>query len=111
MLMFFAASIVYTIIFHGVKLWLFLTFEKRSHILAYLVVLKSLLLTFDILTNGLLFYKVLVFKGAELFMLGGLITLTLTVVGPSPIITLTTNGNFHQKSQIDSDCQFAAAFL
>ena len=91
-LMCFVASLVYTLLFHGGKLWFLLTTEKRSMILGTIVIFKTLLLTFDILTNGLLFYKVLVFKGLQLFNVQGLIAMTISVAAPSPIITLSTNG-------------------
>lgn len=94
LLMCFVASLVYTLLFHGVKLWHYLTFERRSLTLGTLAILKTVLLTFDLLTNGLLLYKVLVFKGLHLFDLSGLVAMTLSVVGPSPIITLSTNGTF-----------------
>ena len=88
----FVASLIYTLLFHGVKLWYYLTFERKSMSLGTLAILKTVLLAFDLLTNGLLLYKVLVFKGLRLFDLSGVVALTLSVVGPSPIITLSTNG-------------------
>jgi len=92
--MLFVASVVYTLIFHGARIWIFLIVEKGAVMLGFIAIVKSLFLTFDILTNGLLFYKVLVFKGIHLFDPRGVVPLALSVAAASPLITLTTNGTF-----------------
>ena len=91
-LMCFVATLVYTIAFHAASVMFYLSWDKKATILGFLVFLKSLLLLFDILTNGMLLYKVLVFKGIDLFDLHGLLGFTISIVAPSPIITLVTNG-------------------
>ncbi|KAJ3059312.1 hypothetical protein HK102_010061, partial [Quaeritorhiza haematococci] len=64
-----------------------------ARILALFVVLKGLLLCFDLITNGLFLYEALVYRKLGLFETGSdnTIALVLSVVAVSPLVTLTTN--------------------
>ena len=87
----FGVSVVYVILFHALQLWHVLMFKKRSPTLGLLVTIKALLLIFDILTNSLLLYAVLVNKGVNICSQDWPTQLILAIVIPSPIVTLTTN--------------------
>lgn len=93
-LMCFVATVVYQVAFHASSVMLYLSWDKRATMLGFLVFLKSLLLLFDVITGGMLFYKVLVYKGIDLFEVKGLVGMTISVVAPSAIVTLVTNGIF-----------------
>jgi hypothetical protein len=107
-LMCFVATLVYQVVFHAVSVMFYLAMDKRATVLGFLVFLKSLLLLFDIISNGMLFYKVLVYKGIAIFDISGLIAFTISVVAPSSIITLITNGNFIFNKR---SCEYPSSFL
>lgn len=108
-LMCFVATLLYQVAFHASSVMFYLSFDKRATTLGALVFLKSLLLLFDIITNGMLFYKVLVYKGIDLFQLSGLVGFAISIVAPSPIITLITNGIF--LLIISRTCKHSTSFL
>ncbi|KAH6600324.1 hypothetical protein BASA61_002327 [Batrachochytrium salamandrivorans] len=91
LLVLFGFTLFYTIMFHAFRLWRVITFSKKSPVLGMLVILKAVLLLFDVLTNALLLYQVLVFSGLDLLAAERHLQLMLAVVVPSPIVTLTTN--------------------
>ncbi|EGF80352.1 hypothetical protein BATDEDRAFT_24849 [Batrachochytrium dendrobatidis JAM81] len=91
LLVLFGIALFYTVMFHTIRLWRVTTFVKKNPILGILVVIKAMLLLFDILTNALLLYQILVYSGLRLLSADRQLQLMLAVVVPSPIITLTTN--------------------
>ncbi|KAJ1340516.1 hypothetical protein BSLG_004901 [Batrachochytrium salamandrivorans] len=91
LLVLFGFTLFYTIMFHAFRLWRVITFSKKSPVLGMLVILKAVLLLFDVLTNALLLYQVLVFSGLDLLAAERHLQLMLAVAVPSPIVTLTTN--------------------
>nr|KAJ3418967.1 hypothetical protein HK105_007572 [Polyrhizophydium stewartii] len=84
-------SVLYTVLFHTGRLWRAVTFTRRAPLLGALVVVKALLLLFDLATNALLLYQVLVFSKLRLLALDRPVQLMLAVIIPSPLVTLTTN--------------------
>ncbi|KAJ3118919.1 hypothetical protein HDU96_006570 [Phlyctochytrium bullatum] len=90
-LILFGITALYIILFHAVRLLRVLAFEKKAPFLAALVVLKALLLCWDIMTNSLLLYETLVSRGTQLFAPNHTVNLVLSVAIPSPLVTLTTN--------------------
>ncbi|KAJ3049831.1 hypothetical protein HK097_009168, partial [Rhizophlyctis rosea] len=65
LLLLFAASLAYTILFHSLRLGRILAFKKGATVLGLVVVIKGLCLLLDAFTNGVLLYEVLVFKGKD----------------------------------------------
>ncbi|KAJ3267474.1 hypothetical protein HK104_005838, partial [Borealophlyctis nickersoniae] len=92
LLMVFAVSLAYTLLFHIFRLWKVLTFKKKAPGLAATVAVKGVFLGWDLLTNGLLAYEVLVKDGPE-FLNDRSSTqkLMLSVAIVGPIVTLITN--------------------
>jgi hypothetical protein len=92
LLLVFAASFVFNILFHTFRRWRLLTFSKCAPTLAWLFVVKALLLTLDIVTQALLLYSVLKRFGDLLFKNNeAAIPIMLTILIVSPIVTLSTN--------------------
>ncbi|KAI8919643.1 hypothetical protein BC831DRAFT_480595 [Entophlyctis helioformis] len=83
LLVVFGITLLYTILFHA--------FRVAVPTLGVFVILKALFLIFDILTNALLLYQVLLYSGLRLLANDVHLQLMLSVVVPSPVITLTTN--------------------
>ncbi|KAJ3415936.1 hypothetical protein HDV05_003777 [Chytridiales sp. JEL 0842] len=89
-LLIFVASIVSTVLFHAFRL-LQTLIKKRAVGLGLLVVLKSFLVLWDILTNNLLLYTLLTTQGVQLFQTNIPTRILLSIVVVSPAVTLATN--------------------
>ncbi|KAJ3109409.1 hypothetical protein HDU97_006654 [Phlyctochytrium planicorne] len=84
-------TVLYIILFHAGRLFRVLAFTKKATLLGLLVVIKAILLCWDIMTNSLLLYATLVSLGASLFHHSLIISLLLSIIIPSSIVTLSTN--------------------
>ena len=91
MLAVFAFTLFSTMTLHTLRLTRLLISQKRAYMLSFMVVIKILLLMFDLLTNALLLYETLVFKLTGLFTMTLVVNLVLAVFAASPLIGLTTN--------------------
>ncbi|KAJ3307792.1 hypothetical protein HDU76_004366 [Blyttiomyces sp. JEL0837] len=90
-LMLYVTSIIYTIMYHALRLTKMLAIDKKAIALALLVLAKAFLLLWDIFTNSLLLYEALVFEGVNVCRLDQTMRLVLSVIVVSPILSLTTN--------------------
>jgi hypothetical protein len=87
-----AGSILYTIMYHAGRLFTILAFKKKAALLGFIILFKALLLIWDVFTNGLLLYEVLIPNGITLCSSPSKpVTLVLAVISVSPLVTLGTN--------------------
>lgn len=88
----FVASLAFTLVFHSVKLSYRLASEKGALTLAILVLVKAVLLGFDIATLSYLLYEMLVVNGTSLLNPGNSnVAMMVSIAGPSPLVSLLTN--------------------
>ncbi|KAJ3382223.1 hypothetical protein HDU92_004879 [Lobulomyces angularis] len=87
----FTICLFLTILFHTTKIAKVLIIEKKSNILAILVIFKGILLCYDIGVSGFFLYQVLISLGPNLMYSSTLTSLTLSVVIPAPVVSLFTN--------------------
>lgn len=87
----FAGALVSCIFLHSFRICFTLISDKRAFALSFIIIIKVLLMIFDIFVNAVLLYETLVFKGKELFKPSFLVNLVLAVLAFSPAIGLTTN--------------------
>jgi hypothetical protein len=95
LLILFALTFAFTILFHSARLASMLLRRSGgasgSMTLAILVIMKACLLLYDTLSNSLLLYETLASRKLDLFVPSTLTSLCLSVVTPSAIVTLSTN--------------------
>ncbi|KAI9354603.1 hypothetical protein DFJ73DRAFT_827144 [Zopfochytrium polystomum] len=90
-LLLYASSMLYTILFHTGRIIKLIAFEKKAYVIGLYVLLKALLVIWDIFTNGLLLYESLVADGIGLCRPSPNTRLILAVIALSPAVTLSTN--------------------
>lgn len=90
MLGIFCITLLLTVALHTLRL-VHTLLKKSAVSLSIIVIVKVLLLLYDLATNSLLLYEVLLYQQEELFELTTLVNIVLAVFAASPAIGLTTN--------------------
>jgi hypothetical protein len=89
-LIIFCVTLLITVVLHTLRLSRTLI-SKSAFTLTFIVWVKVLLLLFDLATNSLLLYSVLVFQQQYLFELNVFVNLVLAIFAGSLMVTLSTN--------------------
>jgi len=90
-LVLFVLSLISELTLYALRIDYAILSRSNSFVLAFIVIIKVVLMTVDITTNLLILYEYLVTLGTEIFTLNGMTVILLSVLLFSFIVTLCTN--------------------
>ena len=91
LLVIYATTLCFTILFHAFRRWFLLATKKRSPALGIWFIFKCVLLLLDLATQGLFLYSTLVFYGIDIFKPNPVLNVVLSIVVASPYISTIVN--------------------